>query len=382
MAYVLNGLNQEANGFTTAIANFALEAMHESNGLVDFTRVVSPNQGDTYLVPNFGAITYQDYTPGAYQGGVGTALGNGFQAGPPTANAGAAFEQTPAIAQRSIQATPAVAATAFDVFYAWTTSFELAATIGEELGGSYGEKVDQRVCAAFVQTGGAALGTTGFKNSPGNTVVVGADGFNQMVELGAQELQVDGGAVAGGTAGFISNTVLGLVRNVRQNYTVAKLPGRPIVVLDSNGISTGVGATVNSGSSMIRALGELSGGAVTTAANSGGSAITSLGEELLATGRLTNLYGCAIIFSNFLANVVADAGGATPTNGNVNGAAVAVMVGAYFHETALFTVLKEGLQVKMGEKPGGLQMWLTGLAYMGAGVADRRRGGAINISQG
>jgi hypothetical protein len=39
------------------------------------------------------------------------------------------------------------------------------------------------------------------------------------------------------------------------------------------------------------------------------------------------------------------------------------------------------LQIKMGEKPGGLQMWLTGLAYMGAGVADKRRGGAINIVQ-
>jgi hypothetical protein len=58
-----------------------------------------------------------------------------------------------------------------------------------------------------------------------------------------------------------------------------------------------------------------------------------------------------------------------------------VLVGGYFHETAIFTVLKEGLQIKMGEKPGGLQMWLTGLAYMGAGVADPRRGGAINIYQ-
>ena len=133
---------------------------------------------------------------------------------------------------------------------------------------------------------------------------------------------------------------------------------------------------------MIRALSELSGGAIQTAPGQGGSAITSLGEELLATGTLTNLYGCRLIFSNFLVDVVADAGAAAPTNGNVNGAAVAVKVGAYFHETALFTVLKEGLQIKMGEKPGGLQMWLTGLAYMGSGVADQRRGGAINISQG
>jgi hypothetical protein len=57
------------------------------------------------------------------------------------------------------------------------------------------------------------------------------------------------------------------------------------------------------------------------------------------------------------------------------------LIGAYFHETAIFTVIKEGLQIKMGEQPQGLQMWLTGLAYMGAGVADPRRGGAINIIQ-
>ena len=35
MAYVLDGGNGESNGFTTAIANFALQAMHESHGLVD-----------------------------------------------------------------------------------------------------------------------------------------------------------------------------------------------------------------------------------------------------------------------------------------------------------------------------------------------------------
>ena len=40
MAYLLNGANGEANGFTTTIANFALEAMHESQGLVDYTRIV------------------------------------------------------------------------------------------------------------------------------------------------------------------------------------------------------------------------------------------------------------------------------------------------------------------------------------------------------
>jgi hypothetical protein len=353
MAYVLGGGSGEAFGFTTAIANFALEAMHESQGLVDYTRVVTPNQGDTYLVPNFAAITYQDYNP------AGSAGGNGFGPVP------LAVEQNPALTQGSITATPAVAATAFDVFYSWTTSFELAATIGEELGGSYGEKVDQRVAAAFLTFNDSA--NVGAVNT-GNTVVVGADGFNQMVTLGSMELAPQG-AVLANPGPFVDNTVLGIVQKIKQNYTVAKLPGTPIIVLDSDG-NDGV-----EGSSMLRALSELSGGAITTVANSGGSAITSLGEELLATGTLTNLYGCRVIFSNFLLTQT----GASQRP--VNGVAVDVKVGAYFHETCIFTVIKEGLQVKMGEKPGGLQMWLTGLAYMGAGIADARRGGAISIQQ-
>ena len=353
MAYVLGGGSGEAFGFTTAIANFALEAMHESQGLVDYTRVVTPNQGDTYLVPNFAAITYQDYNP------AGSAGGNGFGPVP------LAVEQNPALTQGTITATPAVAATAFDVFYSWTTSFELAATIGEELGGSYGEKVDQRVAAAFLTFNDSA--NVGAVNT-GNTVVVGADGFNQMVSLGSMELAPQG-AVLANPGPFVANTVLELVQKVKQNYTVAKLPGTPIIVLDSDG-NDGV-----EGSSMLRALSELSGGAITTLANQGGSAITSLGEELLATGTLTNLYGCRVIFSNFL---LTQTGAAQRP---VNGVAVDVKVGAYFHETCIFTVIKEGLQVKMGEKPGGLQMWLTGLAYMGAGIADARRGGAISIEQ-
>tara|TARA_R110002126_G_scaffold2069_4_gene12082 strand:- start:2867 stop:3949 length:1083 start_codon:yes stop_codon:yes gene_type:complete len=359
MAYVLGGANGEAFGFTTAIANFALEAMHESQGLVDYTRVVTPNQGDTYLVPNFAAITYQDYDPSNTPGtGAG---GFGFGVAP------AAVEQNPALTQGSIQATPAVAATAFDVFYSWTTSFELAATMGEELGGSYGEKVDQRVAASFLAFGDTAQAAAA---NTGNTTTVGADGFPVIVSLGSMELGPQGVAITNPSA-FADNTVLGIVQKIKQNYTVAKLPGTPIVVLDSDG-NDGV-----AGSSMLRALAELSGGAVTTVANSGGSAITSLGEELLATGQLTNLYGCRLIFSNFLLTQTVAVGGQR----NVNNIASDVKVGAYFHETCIFTVIKEGLQVKMGEKPGGLQMWLTGLAYMGAGIADVRRGGGIAIAQ-
>lgn len=102
MAYVLGGGNNEADGFTTAIANFALRAMHESTGLVEFTQVVAPNQGNQYLVPNFAPITYQDYNP------AGSGSGTGFGAPP------LAVEQNPALGQGSITATPAVAATAFD----------------------------------------------------------------------------------------------------------------------------------------------------------------------------------------------------------------------------------------------------------------------------
>jgi len=58
-----------------------------------------------------------------------------------------------------------------------------------------------------------------------------------------------------------------------------------------------------------------------------------------------------------------------------------VLVGAYFGDSALFTVMKEGLQLKSGEVPGGLQIWLTGVGYFGSGVGDLRRGGAINIQQ-
>jgi hypothetical protein len=68
MAYVLGGANNEADGFTTAIANFALRAMHESIGMVAMTNVVTPTQGNEFLVPNFAPITYADYNPAANSG--------------------------------------------------------------------------------------------------------------------------------------------------------------------------------------------------------------------------------------------------------------------------------------------------------------------------
>jgi hypothetical protein len=355
MAYVLGGGNNEADGFTTAIANFALRAMHESTGLVDYTTVVAPNQGNQYLVPQFAPITYQDYLPNA------NAANGGFGS-----NTGGAVEQNPSLGQGSITASPAVAATAFDIFYAWTTSFELAATLGAELGESYGEKVDQRVCDAFLS----------FKATPSNTNYspTPQDGFARPTQLGAIELAEAGSNVsvgAGGTAGFSAATVLDAIRLIKQNYKVARLPGTPIIVLDSNG-DAGGSVAGQTGSSMNRLLAELTGGAVNNPTYGGGSALSALGNELLANGKLDNVYGCRVLFTTFLNTASRTFLGSGPFN---------VLVGAYFHETALITVIKEGLQIKMGEKPGGLQMWLTGVAYMGAGVADPRRGGAINIQQ-
>ena len=348
MAYVLGGPNNEADGFTTAIASFALRAMHESIGLVNMTNVVTPTQGNEFLVPNFAPITYADYNANSTAGTWGT---------------GNANVQNPALGQQSITATPAVATTAFDIFYGWTTSFQLAATLGGELGESFAEKVDQRVTAAFLQ----------FKATPGNTFYpTSADGFDRVLELGAMELLQSGlpSNTAGWTDGFSASQVLDLVRNVKQNFKVARMPGAPVIVLDSNGDAFNGTIAGQNGSSLTRLLAELTGGAVSQA---GGSNLSALGNELLQSGKIESVYGCQIMFTTFLQSAsreLLDSGSNSP-----------VLVGAYFGDSALFTVMKEGLQLKSGETPGGLQMWLTGVGYFGSGVGDKRRGGAINIRQ-
>lgn len=351
MAYVLGGPNNEADGFTTAIASFALRAMHESQGLVNMTNVVTPTQGNTFLVPNFAPITYQDYNPNGTGGTYGVFGGN-------------AVVQNPALQQGSITATPAVATTAFDIFYGWTTSFQLAATLGAELGDSFAEKVDQRVCAAFLS----------FKATPGNIFYTQtpADGFPRVLQLGAMELIADNQTSGTFTTGFTANSVLELIRLVKQQFKIARMPGNPVIVLDSNGNSAtvvGPPASVQSGSSLTRLLGELTGGAVS---QSGGSNLSALGNELLSTGKIESVYGCMVMFTTFLQSA---------TRTVVGAAGQDVLVGAYIGDSAVFTVLKEGLQIKTGEVPGGLQMWLTGVGYFGSGVGDLRRGGAINILQ-
>jgi hypothetical protein len=173
---------------------------------------------------------------------------------------------------------------------------------------------------------------------------------------------------AGGTAGFSAASVLDLIRLVKQNFKVARMPGTPVIVLDSNGDAEGAVAG-QVGSSLNRLLAELTGGAVS---QSGGSNLSALGNELLSTGKIESVYGCMVMFTTFLQ---------TSSRTFLGSGPFSVLVGAYFGDSALFTVMKEGLQIKTGEVPGGLQIWLTGVGYFGSGVGDLRRGGAINIQQ-
>ena len=327
MAYILGGDNGEGFGFEKAIANFSLRAVHESTGLVNMTTVVTPTQGNVFEIPLFAPITYQDYNPAGTGGNI----------------SGDASEQNPALLQSSITASPAVAGTSFDIFYGWTTSFNLAATLGSELGESFAEKVDQRVAGAFAA----------FKATPGNTnYATSADGFTRPSALGAIELLAEGATAAAATPGFTATSVLELIRLVKQNFKAARIPGNPVIVLDVQ-------------QSMNRLLNELTGGAVN-------NNVSNIGNELLTTGSISNMYGCAVMFTTFLSSA----------SRTVDGdAAVPVYVGGYMGDGAVYTVMKQGLEIKMGEKPGGLQMWLTGVGYFGAGAADGRRGGAINIAK-
>lgn len=339
MAYQLNGSNNESDGFTAAIASFALRAVHESCGCVNMTNVVRPQQGNQYIIPNFAPITYADYNPAGTGGTWGT---------------GDAVVQTPDLSKNTITATPAVATTAFDIFYGLTAAFDLAAALGSELGESFAEKVDQRVAKAFLD----------YKDSPGHAMYVDqADGFARVKELGAMELVPAGATPNGATAGFTATTVLELVRNIKQAWKTARLPGAPVIMIDSNGQDGVLGSTLN------RLLSELTGSA---SSQSGGANLSALGNELLSTGKIENIYGCMVMATTFLPQ-------ATRTVAEVPNKDV--LVGAYFGDGSLFTVIKEGLQIKSGEVPGGLRNWLTGLGYFGAGVGDKRRGGAINIQQ-
>jgi hypothetical protein len=325
MAYVLGGAAGEGNAFEKAISGFCLRAVHSASGLVDATRIATISQGQTYVIPKFAPISYQDYDPSGTGGDI----------------TGDASEQTPSIEQSTITATPAVAATSFDKFLAETAAFDLASSIGAELGESFAEKVDQRVAKAF----------TSFKATPGNTnYATSADGFTRPSALGAMELRAVGASGGTATAGFTATTVSEMIRNVRSVWTNAGLSGTPVVVLDTQ-------------KSQSRLLGELTGGAVN-------NNVSNLGNELLQNGNIQNLYGVRVLFTRFLPTVSRAIAGGSAEN---------VLVGAYFGDNSIYTVMKSGLDIQMGQKPYGLSMWLSGTGYFGSGVADGRRGGAINI---
>jgi len=312
---------------------------------------------NTYKVPHMAPISYGDYTDSGinptYSSSTGTNL-----------------EQTASITAKEVIATPAVAQTAFSKFLGWTTAFDLASNLGTELGMSFAEKVDQRVTSAFVgapnDLGGGDVQKAGFANTQTavyyklgpNVSANVTDGFNRVQAMAAQGL-LAAGSTATITYGYLtSNTISGLVRNIIKAWREARNPGRPTIIL---------GPTEEQ-----RLLGELTGGAVYAPGSQAGvtsinAGLTALGDELLATGMLRNLYGCTVIFSTFLQTSVSGRW----IDGN---AVTASSVGAAIGPQALTTVMVKGLDISMGDKDGGLQTWITGLGYFGSGVTSRARG--------
>jgi hypothetical protein len=359
MAYFIGGTSGEANAFEKTIQNSAIQVLHESQGLVNMTNVVMPNQGNTYKVPHMAPVSYGDYTDSGVN---------------PTYNtASNSIEQTASITAKEVVATPAVAQTAFSKFLGWTTAFDLAANLGTELGLSFAEKVDQRVASAFVGNPSAVssgdTSSAGFANTQTVTYYTVAnspvtDGFARVQAMAAQSLLAAGSTATINSTNLTSNTVTGLVRNIIRAWREARNPGRPTVIL--------------SPTEEQRLLGELTGGAVyapgsqagTTSINAG---LTALGDELLATGMLRNLYGCTVIFSTFLQSSVSNRFIDTVNS-------TASHVGAAIGPQALTTVMVKGLDISMGDKDGGLQTWITGLGYFGSGVTSQARGLAINIA--
>ena len=357
MAYFIGGSSGEANAFEKTIQNSAIQVLHESQGLVNMTNVVMPNQGNTYKVPHMAPISYGDYVDSNTN---------------PTYSTLTSIEQTAQITAKEVVATPAVAMTAFSKFLGWTTAFDLAANLGTELGMSFAEKVDQRITGAFVgnpsvvSSGDTSL--AGFANtqtvayySVSSTPVT--DGFARIQANAAQGLIAEGSTATITYSDYTANTVAGMVRNVIKAWRKSRNPGRPTVILGPNEEQ--------------RLLSELTGGAVYAPGSQGGTSInaglTALGDELLATGMLRNLYGCTVIFTTFLQASVASR--------FIDGTSVtASSVGAAIGPQAITTVMVKGLDISMGDKDGGLQTWITGLGYFGAGVVDQARGIAINIA--
>jgi hypothetical protein len=357
MAYFIGGSSGESNAFEKTIQNSAIQVLHESQGLVNMTNVVMPNQGNTYKVPHMAPISYGDYTD---------------QSVNPTYSTSTNIEQTAQITAKEVVATPAVAQTAFSKFLGWTTAFDLAANLGTELGMSFAEKVDQRVTSAFV--GNPSNVTTGDISSAGFKSTQGAsyysvsgspvtDGYNRVSEMGMQGLSLIETTSTYSLAVDSDNaiTVSGLIRNIIKRWREARNPGRPTVIL--------------SPAEEQQLLSELTGGAVYQAGNQAGTTsinagLTALGDELLATGMLRNLYGCTVIFTTWLQ---------TNETRTVKRGSAQCHIGAAFGPQAITTVMVKGLDISMGDKDGGLQTWITGLGYFGSGVTSRARGLEIAI---
>lgn len=324
MSYLLGGSAGESTAFEKTIANSAIEVLHDSQGIVALTDVVAPNQGNVYKVPSMSPVTFADYDEATAE---------------PTG------EQNITLTSKEITATPAVAQTGFGKFIGWTTAYDLAASLGSEIGMSFGEKVDQRVAGAFA----------GFKATVGNTDfsanTARSDGFARVSSVGAQELIAAAGTVhANSSADTTSKTVLGLVRNVVKAWRKSRNPGRPVIVLGPDEES--------------RLLSELT---AQTSAND----LSALGNELQSTGTIRNVYGAQLVFTTFLP---------TASRAVNQAGATTITVGAAFGPRAVTTVMNQGLSIQMGDNDGGLKTWVTGLGYFGAGVSSTARGMAINIA--
>jgi hypothetical protein len=367
MAYFIGGTSGESSAFEKTIQNSAIQVLHESQGLVNMTYVVMPNQGNTYKVPKMAPISYGDYTD---QG----------------SNPYGIYEQQASITAKEVVATPAVAQTAFSKFLGWTTAFDLANNLGSELGASFAEKVDQRVTKAFV--GNPSTVTTTDTSSAGFNstqtaqyyVVTTAtylsasgdaysqtdpgltDGFKRVSAMAQQGLSLIESTSTHALAEDTVNatTISALIRNIIRAWREARNPGRPTLVLGPQEEQ--------------QLLSELTGGAIYSPAVQGGTSInaglTALGDELLSTGMLRNLYGCSVIFSTFLQQNV------TRT---VKRGSAQCHIGAAFGPQAITTVMVKGLDISMGDKDGGLQTWITGLGYFGSGVVDQARGLEVAI---
>ena len=335
MSYYIGGSSGESSAFEKTIQNSAIQVLHESQGLVNMTNVVMPSQGNTYKVPHMGPISYGDYTDAS-------------------ANPYGSNEQTATITSKEVTATPAVAQTAFSKFLGWTTAFDLANNLGSELGASFAEKVDQRIAAAAATGFKQTQGATNYTLSTSSTAIV--DGFDRVQAIGQQGLCFADDNTHNDA--FNANSVTGMIRNVIKVWREARNPGRPTVVL--------------SPAEEQKLLSELTGGAVYSAqsGNSINAGLTALGDELLATGMLRNLYGCTVIFTTFLTH------GATRTVGR---GAATCHIGFATGPQAMTTVMVRGLDISMGDKDGGLQTWITGLGYFGSGVTSQARGLEIAI---